>query len=298
MKPTIQTEGLTKDYGKGRGVFGLDFAVQPGEVFGFLGPNGAGKTTTIRQLMGFVRPDSGSARILGLDCFSQAPAIQAQTGYLPGELALPEDLTGEGFIRFVAAMRGQKDLSRARELCDRFQLDGRQRLRRMSKGTKQKMALVCAFMARPAVLLLDEPTSGLDPLMQNRFVELVLEEKARGATVFLSSHQFEEVERTCDRVAVLRRGRLAAIEPVERLRSARSRRYTFTFAQPRQAADFAAGWQGAAVEDTKVTVQLQGADRLPALLQSAAQNQVTGLETAGQSLEEMFLKLYGEENAG
>ncbi len=297
MKPIIEAKALTKDYGQGRGVFGLDFAVQPGEVFGFLGPNGAGKTTTIRQLMGFVRPDSGSARMLGLDCFAQAPAIQAQTGYLPGELCLPEDTTGEGFLRFMAAMRGLRDLSRAKELCDRFQLDGRQRLRRMSKGTKQKVALVCAFMARPAVLVLDEPTSGLDPLMQNRFVELVLEEKARGATVLLSSHQFEEVERTCDRVAVLRRGRLAAVEPVERLRGARGRRYTFSFASPRQAADFASGWQGAAVEDTKVTVQLQGVDRLPALLQSAAQNQVTGLETAGQSLEEMFLKLYGEEDA-
>lgn len=297
MKPIIEADALTKDYGKGRGVFGLDFAVQPGEVFGFLGPNGAGKTTTIRQLMGFVRPDAGSARMLGLDCFAQAPAIQAQTGYLPGELALPEDTTGEGFIRFLAAMRGLRDLTRARELCDRFQLESRQRLRRMSKGTKQKVALVCAFMARPAVLVLDEPTSGLDPLMQNRFVELVLEEKARGATVFLSSHQFEEVERTCDRVAVLRRGRLAAIEPVERLRSAQSRQYTFSFALPRQAADFAAGWPGAAVEGGKVSVRLEGAGRLPALLESAAQNQVIGLETAGQSLEELFLKLYGEEDA-
>ena len=294
----ICVDHLTRDYGGGKGVFDLVFSVEKGEAFGFLGPNGAGKTTTIRHLMGFLKAQQGQCRIDGLDCWRDSDKIQAQLGYVPGEISFFGDMTGAEYLRFMEGYRKLGASSRKKELLDWFELDPSGKIKKMSKGMKQKLGLVAAMMHDPEILIFDEPTSGLDPLMQNRFVELVLEEKARGATVFLSSHQFEEVERTCDRVAVLRRGRLAAIEPVERLRSARSRRYTFTFAQPRQAADFAAGWQGAAVEDTKVTVQLQGAHRLPALLQSAAQNQVTGLETAGQSLEEMFLKLYGEENAG
>ena len=235
MNHVIDVQGLTKDYGQGRGVFGLTFQVERGEVFGFLGPNGAGKTTTIRQLMGFIRPTAGRASILGMDCFAQAAAIQAHVGYLPGELSLMDDLTGDGFLRFMANMRGMADLGAAGELKELFRLDGRQRLRKMSKGTRQKVGLVCAFMARPDLLLLDEPTSGLDPLMQSRFVELLLREKARGATILLSSHMFEELERTCDRVAILRAGRLAAVERTEDLRRARTKRYRFSFPAPEAA---------------------------------------------------------------
>ena len=149
MSHVIDVQSLTKDYGKSRGIFDLTFQVEPGEIFGFLGPNGAGKTTTIRHLMGFIRPDRGQASILGMDCFSQAAAIQAHVGYLPGELSLMDDLTGDGFLRFMARMRGMPDLGCAEELKELFRLDGRQSLRKMSKGTRQKVGLICTFMARP-----------------------------------------------------------------------------------------------------------------------------------------------------
>lgn len=296
MNHVIDVQGLTKDYGQGRGVFGLTFQVERGEVFGFLGPNGAGKTTTIRQLMGFIRPTAGRATILGMDCFARAAAIQAHVGYLPRELSLMDDLTGDGFLRFMANMRGMADLGAAGELKELFRLDGRQRLRKMSKGTRQKVGLVCAFMARPDLLLLDEPTSGLDPLMQSRFVELLLREKARGATILLSSHMFEELERTCDRVAILRAGRLAAVERTEDLRRARTKRYRFSFPAPEAAAAFAAAWPGAAREGSGVTVALTGRDELPRLLRLAAEGQVSDMAVDGGSLEEAFLGYYGEED--
>ena len=161
-KTMIEVKDLTCDYGHGRGIFHLSFAIEQGEVFGFLGPNGAGKTTTIRQLMGFVRPDSGTVRILGMDCFADASKIQKEVGYLPGELALMEDMSGIGFLRMMAGIRNMKDTSRMEELIQLFSLDAGQKIRRMSKGTKQKVGLVCALMHNPKILLLDEPTSGLD----------------------------------------------------------------------------------------------------------------------------------------
>ena len=296
MNHVIDVQGLTKDYGQGRGIFDLTFQVERGEVFGFLGPNGAGKTTTIRHLMGFIRPTAGRAAILGMDCFAQAAAIQARVGYLPGELSLMDDLTGDGFLRFMAQMRGMMDLGTAGELKELFRLDGRQSLRKMSKGTRQKVGLVCAFMARPDLLLLDEPTSGLDPLMQNRFVELLLREKARGATILLSSHMFEELERTCDRVAILRAGRLAAVERTEDLRRARTKRYVFSFPAPEAAAAFSAAWPGASRNDSSVAVALTGREDLSKLLRLAADQQVTDMTVDGGSLEEAFLGYYGEED--
>ncbi len=296
MNHVIDVQGLTKDYGQGRGIFDLTFQVERGEVFGFLGPNGAGKTTTIRHLMGFIRPTAGRAAILGMDCFAQAAAIQAHVGYLPGELSLMDDLTGDGFLRFMAQMRGMPDLCAAGELKELFRLDGRQSLRKMSKGTRQKVGLVCAFMARPDLLLLDEPTSGLDPLMQNRFVELLLREKARGATILLSSHMFEELERTCDRVAILRAGRLAAVERTEDLRRARTKRYVFSFPAPEAAAAFSAAWPGASRNDSSVAVALTGREDLSKLLRLAADQQVTDMTVDGGSLEEAFLGYYGEED--
>ena len=296
MNHVIDVQGLTKDYGQGRGIFDLTFQVERGEVFGFLGPNGAGKTTTIRHLMGFIRPTAGRAAILGMDCFTQAAAIQAHVGYLPGELSLMDDLTGDGFLRFMAQMRGMTDLSAAGELKELFRLDGRQSLRKMSKGTRQKVGLVCAFMARPDLLLLDEPTSGLDPLMQGRFVELLLREKARGATSLLSSHMFEELERTCDRVAILRAGRLAAVERTEDLRRARTKRYIFSFPAPEAAAAFSAAWPGASRNGSSVTVAITGREDLSKLLRVAADQQVTDMTVDGGSLEEAFLGYYGEED--
>lgn len=214
MDFAIEIRNATKDYGRGRGVFDLSLTVAPGEVVGFLGANGAGKSVTMRMLMGFVRPQSGSARIFGRDCFSQRAEIQKSVGYLPGELAFPGDMTGCSFLRFAASMAAVEGsgsrlgCKRADELAEFFELDPSVPLRFMSKGTRQKVGIVAAFMTEPRLLLLDEPTSGLDLLMQRRFVELVRAEKRRGATIMLSSHLLGEVEGTCDRAVFIRQGRL------------------------------------------------------------------------------------------
>ncbi len=210
MDPVIQLERATKEYGADRGVFDLSFTVDRGEVVGFLGANGAGKSVTMRMLMGFIRPKAGHVSIGGLDCFSERAAIQRSVGYLPGELACPSDLTGESFLDFMAAMRGCCDRARRDELISFFEIDPSVRIRSLSKGNKQKLGIVAAFMGRPDVLLLDEPTSGLDLLMQRRFGELVQSERERGATVLLSSHVLGEVESTCDRAIFIRHGRLSS----------------------------------------------------------------------------------------
>lgn len=218
MRNVIELRQVTKDYGEGKGVFDLSFTVKEGEVFGYLGPNGAGKTTTIRQLMGFIRPQSGSCQIFGMDCFYQAAEIQKKNGYLAGELTFPEDMTGIQFLKFMAELKGMQKSARMEELMERFELDPRGKIHRMSKGTKQKIGIVNAFMHGPRTIILDEPTSGLDPLMRNRFVKLILEEKKKGTTILLCSHILEEVQKTCDRTAILRAGRLVAVEDLSNKR--------------------------------------------------------------------------------
>lgn len=288
----IETRGLTKDYGRGRGVFALDLAVKQGQVLGFLGPNGAGKTTTIRQLMGFIRPDSGTAQIFGQDCFAKAPAVQARVGYLPGEIAFPDDMTGEEYLRFAARLRGSRAaMGRAKELCGRFELDGKMRIKRMSKGTKQKLGIVAAFMHSPELYLLDEPTSGLDPLMQGHFLALLAEEKAAGKTILLSSHIFEEVERTCDTAAILRAGRLVATENMDALRKSRRKVFSLRFADEKAALMFANGLAEAAREGARVTVPVTG--DVDALVKRAAGYPLRDLSVRPQSLEELFLHYYG-----
>lgn len=214
MNPVLEIVNATKDYGHGRGVFDLSLTVGQGEVVGFLGANGAGKSVTMRMLMGFVRPQRGSVRIFGRDCFSGRAEIQKTVGYLPGELAFPEGMTGGALLRFAAAMAGMESRrfrcgsARGDELAEFFELDPSAPLRSMSKGTRQKVGIVAAFAGEPRLLLLDEPTSGLDLLMQRRFVELVQSEKRRGATILLSSHLLGEVESTCDRAVFIRKGRV------------------------------------------------------------------------------------------
>ena len=205
---------ISKEYSAGRGIFDVSFQVEPGEVFGLLGANGAGKTTTIRHLMGFGHSDMGECFIGGKNCWDEAALIQKKLGYLPGEVSLPPQMTGVQFLNFCGKMRELKSQRRRVELVERFDLDPSVKIRRMSRGTKQKLAIVCAFMHRPDVLILDEPTTGLDPLMRSRFIELLLEEKDMGRTIFLSSHIFEEMEKTCDRVGMLVGGHLAAVETV------------------------------------------------------------------------------------
>lgn len=266
----IKIDDLTRDYGHGKGVFQVSFRVEEGEAFGFLGPNGAGKTTTIRHLMGFLRPQSGRCAIRGMDCWGDREKIQEILGYIPGEISFFEDMTGTEFLKFSAKYRGLYNDNRQKELLERFELDPRGKIRKMSKGMKQKIGIVAAFMHDPQILILDEPTSGLDPLMQNRFIDLLAEEKNRGKTILLSSHMFEEVERTCDRVGIIREGRLAAVDSVDTLRKRHLHTYTVTLDTPELAQAFARDFGGSCQGQT---VQV----------------------SSRESLESIFLNYYGGE---
>lgn len=284
----IEISHITKNYG-GKGVFDVSFNVEKGEIMGFLGPNGAGKTTTIRHLMGFIKPQSGSVSISGLDCFTQAAEIQKNLGYLPGEIAFFDDMTGIEFVRFIAKMKGMADFTRADELMSFFELSANGKIKKMSKGMKQKIGIVCAFMQRPDILILDEPSSGLDPLMQNKFIELVLAEKERGATILMSSHIFEEVERTCDRTAIIKDGKIVAVEDMESLRNSRKRAYTVTV-QNEADANALARVLGATAQGTKVTARVKSPD---IIIKAAAQFSVIDFEMHTENLEELFMHFYG-----
>jgi len=209
MDSVISVENLTKDYGNNAGVFDISLNVKKGEVFGFLGPNGSGKTTTMRHLLGFIKSGGGKCSILGMDCWEKPSEIQKHVGYVAGEIALPDGMNGQNLLAQISRMREVR-LDRAKELCEYFDIDPNNKIKRMSKGMKQKVALVLALMHDPEILLLDEPTSGLDPLMQDKFCDLILKEKARGKTIMLSSHMFSEVEKTCDRVMIIKQGRTIA----------------------------------------------------------------------------------------
>jgi ABC-2 type transport system ATP-binding protein len=216
----VRTSKLSKDYGLGRGLFDLDLDVPPREVFGYLGPNGSGKTTTIRLLMGMIRPTRGTAYVFGLDCRRDSVAVKRKVGYLPGDLPQFGSLRGKEVVAYLGGMRGGVDPKDVRALAERFDLDLNRHFREYSSGNKQKLGILLAFMHRPELLILDEPTSGLDPLNQQQFYELLSETRNGGATVFLSSHILSEVEHVCDRVGILRAGRLVRAAVLEDLRRA------------------------------------------------------------------------------
>lgn len=266
----IEIANLTRDYGRGKGIFNVSFEVENGEVFGFLGPNGAGKTTTIRHLMGFIKNLLGECSINGMDCWKDSSKIQATMGYIPGEISFFDDMTGTDFLKFISKYRGLTDLGRQKELLDRFELDPKGKIKKMSKGMKQKIGIVTAFMHDPDILILDEPTSGLDPLMQNRFIELVAEEKSKGKTILLSSHIFEEVERTCDRIGIIKGGKLMAVDSVDEIRKRHMHTYTVFLETPEEAEAFAKDFEGIA-SGVKVNV------------------------ASKQSLENIFMDFYGGE---
>ena len=210
MEKIIVVDNLTQDYGHGRGVFDVSFVVHKGEVFGFLGPNGAGKSTTIRHIMGFSKPQQGEIRVYNMETFSNYYKILDKVGYLPGEIALPEGLTGWEFIKMMWSLRKVEKKERLEYLLDMFKLDPSGETKKMSLGDKRKLAIITAFMHDPELLILDEPTSGLDPIMQQTFIDFVKEEKKRGKTILLSSHMFNEVEATCDRIAIIKDGRIVS----------------------------------------------------------------------------------------
>ena len=228
----IEVNNLTKDYGSGRGVFDVSFKIEEGEVFGFLGPNGAGKSTTIRHLMGFSCPGSGNTKILGLDSFKDYSKILSNVGYIPGEIALPQGLTGYEFIQMMQDMYGIHNEQMLKKMLDLFKLEDnvlKGDTKHMSLGVKRKLAIVCAFMSDPKVLILDEPTSGLDPVMQQNFINFIIEEKQRGKTILLSSHIFSEVDATCDRIAIIKDGRIVSEFIANDLKHASLKQYRIVF---------------------------------------------------------------------
>ncbi|HWH00761.1 MAG TPA: ABC transporter ATP-binding protein [Pilimelia sp.] len=288
----VRAEDLTKFYGHQRGIEGLTLEVRSGEVLGFLGPNGAGKTTTIRLLLDFLRPTRGRATILGLDPRRDKAALHRQIGYLPGELTFPGRESAADLLRFFAAARGGVAWRTVTDLAARLDLDLSRRVRTMSKGNRQKVGLVQAFMHRPALLVLDEPTSGLDPLMQQEFLAMVREARAGGQTVFMSSHVLAEVQQTADRVAIVRDGRLAAVERVESLGRRAVRSVEIHFADPVPAEEFVGlpGVTGVAVSGPVLTCTVDG--RLSPLIRAAARHEVVDLLSAEPDLEETFLSFY------
>ncbi len=239
MTPVIEIEGLTKSYGRHRGIVDIDLVVEEGEAFGFLGPNGAGKTTTIRTLLDHLRPTWGRARIFGIDTTVDPVAIHRRIGYLPGEFTLYDKLTGGQTIEYFANLRGGVDPAYQAELVSRLDVDPSRKFKEYSKGNKQKIGLIAALQHRPDLLILDEPTSGLDPLVQQTFYEVIREAKDEGRTVFLSSHILSEVEKTCDRVAIIRDGRLVKVDRVEALRDLAHHQVELRFAGRCRVAAFA-----------------------------------------------------------
>ncbi len=289
----IQVENVTKTYKSGKGIFDISFSVDQGEVFGYLGPNGAGKTTTIRQLMGFTNVDQGRCLIRGMDTRLQAEEIQKFVGYIPGEIAFFNNMTGKQFLDFISQMRKQAK-SRTAELVTRFELDVKPKISKMSKGMKQKVALTAAFMHDPEIYILDEPTSGLDPLMQKTFIELILEEKKRGKTILMSSHSFEEVERTSDRAGVIREGRLVALEDVNSLKAAQRKAFIVTVVSSGEVELL----QNSNLEISRITgnqVEIIISSNYDEFIRVLTKCSVKGLDVLNQNLEQAFMKYYGRE---
>jgi beta-exotoxin I transport system ATP-binding protein len=297
----IEVRGLTKRYGAARGVDDLSFDVRGGEAFGFLGPNGAGKTTTIRTLLDFIRPTSGEVRIFGLDPRAEGVRVHRRVGYLPGELALYERMTGESLLRAFVDLRGSgsTDWSRAAGLAERLGVDLSRRIHELSHGNKQKIGLVQAFMSEPDLLVLDEPTQGLDPLVQQIFYSLIDEERERGTAIFLSSHVMPEVERICDRVGIIREGRLATVADIGELKAKARRRIEFHFDRPVpvSAFDHIPGVLDATSHGDALTLSVEGS--VDAVIKEAAAHTVVSIQTRDSSLEEAFLAFFepGEKSS-
>lgn len=295
MTPVVEAERLTKYYGSQRGIIDVDLEVAQGEVFGFLGPNGAGKSTTIRILLDLIRPTSGRARLFGIESAADPVAIHRRTGYLPGEFALFDRLTGAETITYFANLQGGVDPLYQADLIARLDLDPSRRFREYSKGNKQKVGLVIALQHRPDLLVLDEPTAGLDPLVQQTFFELVREAVAEGRTAFLSSHILTEVERTCDRVAIIREGRIVKVDRIEALRDLAHHQVELQFASPVSAGVFSAipGVTDVMAEDRRVQMRVTGS--IAPVVQAAAALDLVDLASREPSLEETFLAQYGRE---
>jgi ABC-2 type transport system ATP-binding protein len=288
----IETKGLTKDYGSGRGIFDLDLTVNEGQVFGYLGPNGAGKTTTIKLLMGTIHATRGSTTIFGLDADRDAVAVKKKVGYVPGELPQFGGWRGTEIVAYLAGIRGDVDDPEVEHVAKRLDLDLSRKYREYSHGNKQKLALLMAFAHKPALLILDEPTSGLDPLHQQEFYGLVRDARARGATIFVSSHVLSEVEQICDRVGIVREGHLVTVGPIAELLGAKAHRIEIELADPSAAALVARvpGLEQVKVDGARVSGLYRGA--FDPLLAALSGQRVVSFVSREPSLEEIFLSYY------
>jgi len=294
----IETKGLTLYYGRHRGILDVDLRIEEGEIFGFLGPNGAGKTTTQRILMDIIRPTAGEAHIFGKDCRKEGVAIRERIGYLPGELSLYNDMKARQFFEmYFSLQKSNSDPGYWEKLAERLELDTSRKIREFSRGNKQKVGIVAAFMNKPDLLILDEPTSGLDPLIQQTVMELVREANQAGATVFFSSHILPDVRAVCDRVGIIREGQLVATERVEDLTTQHFKRIRFSFANMPPANSFA---QDGVVETSRdegyITLEIH--TNLDQVMEKAASFGIIDIETIPVSLEEIFLAYYGKGNGG
>jgi ABC-2 type transport system ATP-binding protein len=293
MTAIIETQQLTKSYGTHRGIINVDLAVEQGEVFGFLGPNGAGKTTTIRILLDLIRPTSGRATVFGIESRADPTAIHRRVGYIPGEFTLYDRLTAGQTLTYFANLRGGVDRGYQAQLIERFEIDPSRRFKELSKGNKQKVGLVIALQHRPDLLILDEPTSGLDPLVQQSFYTLVREAQAEGRTVFLSSHILSEVERTCDRVGIIREGQLVRVGQTEALRDLAHHQVELRFKDgaPVEAFRSLPGVSDLVAEDHTIRLRVSGA--ITPVVQAAARYELVDFVSREPSLEETFLAEYG-----
>ena len=293
MTAVIQIEKLTKSYGTQRGIVDVDLSVDEGEVFGFLGPNGAGKTTTIRTVLDLIRPTSGRALVFGIESTADPVAIHRRVGYIPGEFTLYDRLTGGQTLDYFANLRGGVDRAYQRSLIERFEIDPKRRFKELSKGNKQKIGLVIALQHQPELLILDEPTSGLDPLVQQSFYELVREARAAGRTVFLSSHILSEVERTADRVAIIREGRLVKVDSVEGLRDLAHHQVELRFSGvvPTEAFEHLPGVSEVSAVDHVLRMRVSGP--ITPVVRAAAQYELLDFVSREPTLEETFLAQYG-----
>lgn len=291
----IEVKNCTMLYSSKKGVTDVSFNVKEGEVFGYLGPNGAGKTTTIRCMLGFMKAQEGNIMINGLDSWADAAKIQSSVGYIPGEMSLFDEMTGIEFLNFLLQMRGVKDKTRLNELLVLFDLDPKGIIRKMSKGMKQKVGLIAAFMHDPQVYILDEPSSGLDPLMQQVFVNLIKEERKRGKTILMSSHSFEEVDKTCDRIAMIRDGKIVLVEDIEVVKKHRRKIFSVSVSNPMEIAKMKQlGISVVFENDSFADVEVLG-DFRP-FFETLKQIKVVDLDVKIQRLEDIFMHFYGKED--
>lgn len=294
MDTVLRTKGLTKKYGKLTALDSLDLEVKKGEVLGYLGPNGAGKTTTIRLILGLIKPTSGSAEIFGLDSQHQMVEAHKHLAYVPGEASLWPALTGAETLHLLGSIHGRVDAKYQQELIKRFQFEPNKKVRTYSKGNRQKINLIAAFSTRAELLILDEPTSGLDPLMEQAFRESVMEAKANNQTVFLSSHILEEVEALCDRVGILRAGKLVELGTLEEMRHLSALTVDAIFEGTPPKVDHIKGVSNVKVTGHQLVCQVQGP--IDQLLSTLAAHHPKSLLSREPSLEELFLNLYGDKD--